>query len=161
MRRARIKAAVGPAREARDFAEGLLRDRLRAFLEHESRHTEKPKLAGGLAEIVKLLFHRIADKNQRLYFGFLGLALGMRDDLADLRVAAAAVDSRHQVGEFIGLCDPAGGTAFAEAAVIDELHIETADRRRLPEHVGLQPAGGVPGRLPAHGGVERKDEPAA
>ena len=48
-----------------------------------------------------------------------------------------------------------------EPAEIDQLDIEPADRRRLAEHVGLQRAGGVPGRLPAHGGVEREDQPPA
>ena len=36
-----------------------------------------------------------------------------------------------------------------------------ADSGRFAEHVGLQAAGLVPGRLPAHGGIEREDEPAA
>ena len=48
-----------------------------------------------------------------------------------------------------------------EPAVIDELDVESADRRGLAEHVGLQPAGRVPGRLPAHGGIEREDQPPA
>ena len=68
---------------------------------------------------------------------------------------------RHQLGEPLGLRHPARGPAFVQAAVVDELDVEPADRRRLAEHVGLQPAGGIPGRLPAHGGVEREDQPAA
>ena len=86
-------------------------------------------------------------------------ALGMGDDLADLGVAAAAVDPLHQRAQPLGLRHPARGPAFAEAAVIDQLHVEPADRRRLAEHVGLQPAGRVPSRLPAHGRVEREDQP--
>ena len=45
-------------------------------------------------------------------------------------------------------------------AIIDELHVEPADRRRFAEHVRLQPTGRVPSRLAAHGGVEREDQPA-
>ena len=114
-----------------------------------------------MAEIVELLLHGVADEDQRLHLLDLGLALGMREDLADLGVAAAAVDPRHQLGEPLGLRHPARGAAFGETAIVDELHVEPADRRRLAEHVGLQPAGGIPHRLPAHGGVEREDQPAA
>ena len=91
----------------------------------------------------------------------LALAAGVGEDLADLGVAAAAIDLLHQPAELARVRHPARGAAFGEPAVIDELHVEPADRRRLAEHVGLQPAGGVPHRLPAHGGVERKDQPAA
>ena len=48
----------------------------------------------------------------------------------------------------------------ATAAEIDELHVEAADRLGFQEHFGLELARGVPGRLPAHGGVEREDQPA-
>ena len=53
------------------------------------------------------------------------------------------------------------GAAFVEAAIIDQADVETAERRRLAKHVGLQRAGHVPGRLPAHGGVEREHQPAS
>ena len=85
----------------------------------------------------------------------------MRQHLADLGVAAAAVDAAHQRGELVARRHPAGGAALGEPAEIDQLDIEPADRRRLAEHVALQRAGGVPGRLPAHGGVEREDQPPA
>ena len=39
----------------------------------------------------------------------------MREDLADLGVAAAAVDARHQVAEPLGLRHPARGAAFGRA----------------------------------------------
>ena len=41
---------------------------------------------------------RVKDEYHGLHLFALGLALGMRDDLADLRVAAATVDARHQIG---------------------------------------------------------------
>ena len=85
----------------------------------------------------------------------------MRDDLADLGMPAAAIDLLHQIGETLGLRHPARGAAFGETAVIDQLHVEPADRRRLAEHIGLQVAGRIPHRLAAHGGVEREDEPPA
>ena len=47
------------------------------------------------------------------------------------------------------------------AAVIDELHIETADGGDGFEHLRLQLRSRVPRRLPARGRVERKDQPAA
>ena len=52
------------------------------------------------------------------------------------------------------------GAALVEAAIIDQADVETAERGRLAKHVGLQRAGHVPGRLPAHGRIEREDQPA-
>src|SRR5262245_26317246 len=85
----------------------------------------------------------------------------MAQDFTDLGLSAAAIDARHQVREFVTLRDPAGRTAFAQAPEIDELNVETAYARRLAEHVRLQSAGGIPGRLAAHCRVEREDQPAA
>src|SRR5262249_22999906 len=56
--------------------------------------------------------------------------------------------------------DPAARTTLVEAAIIDETNIKGAERSRLAEHVGLQRAGHVPGRLSAHGGIEREDQAA-
>ena len=85
----------------------------------------------------------------------------MGDDLADLGMAAAAVDPLHQRAQPLGLRDPVRSPALAQAAVINELHVEAADRRRLAEHVRLQPAGRIPQGLAAHGRIEREDEPSA
>ena len=85
----------------------------------------------------------------------------MRQDFADLGVPAAAIDPLHQVAELARVGNPARGAAFGQSAVIDQLHIESADRGGFAKHVGLQPAGRVPQRLAAHGGVERKNQPPA
>ena len=114
-----------------------------------------------MAEVVETFLHRVADKDQRLDFLQLGLTLGVRQHLADLGVTAAAVDARHHFGESFGLRHPARGAAFVQPAVVQELHVEPADGRSLAEHIGLQTAGRIPQRLAAHGGVERKDQPAA
>src|ERR1700722_7974988 len=47
-----------------------------------------------------------------------------------------------------------------EARVIDKANVETAQRRRLAKHIGLQRAGHIPCRLPAHGSIEREHQPA-
>jgi hypothetical protein len=73
---------------------------------------------------------------------------------AELGVTGAAFDFCHQVGEHPSIGDPARGAAFAHPAVVDELEIESADRRRLLEHSGLQLAGDIPSRLPARCGIE-------
>ncbi len=93
-----IEAAIGATRQPRNLAKRLLGDRIVALLEHEGGHAEQAELACGMAEIVELLLHRVADEDQGLHLGDLGLALGMGDDLADLGVAAAAVDPLHQRG---------------------------------------------------------------
>ena len=88
------------------------------------------------------------------------LAPRFRQHLADLGVAAPAIDLAHQLCQLRAVGNPAGGTALVEAAIINQADIETAQRRRLAKHVGLQRAGHVPCRLPAHGGVEREYQPA-
>ena len=71
------------------------------------------------------------------------------------------LDARHQFAEPLWLGDPARCTAFSEPSVIDELKIESADGGRFAIHFCLKLTRLVPGRLPAHGRVERKDEPPA
>ncbi len=161
MRRAGIEAAIGAARQPGDLAIGVLGHRVVALLEHEHRHAEQAEFAGRLAQIVDLLLHGVADEHHRLHALLAIFLAGVAEHLADLGVAAAAIDARHQRGEFLGSRDPAGGAAFAQAPEIDQLDIEPAGACRLAEHVGLQRAGGIPGRLPAHGGVEREDQPPA
>ena len=63
---------------------------------------------------------------------------GMTENFADLRLAAAAIDPRHQLGEPVAVGDPAGGAAFVQAPEINELNVEPAGARRLAKHVGLQ-----------------------
>src|ERR1700759_3054131 len=77
----------------------------------------------------------------------------------DLSMPALAADAAHQVAEPRRIRGPARRPTFGKAAEIDELHFEAADATCLREHVALELAGEVPGRLPAHGGVEREDQP--
>src|SRR6185312_11550266 len=109
MRRTRVEAAIRAARQPRDFAERLFGDRIGALLEHESWHPEQPELTCGVTEMVELLLHGIAHEYQGLDLPRLGLALGMRNDLADLGVAASAIDPLHEAAEPLGLRNPARG----------------------------------------------------
>jgi hypothetical protein len=83
---------------------------------------------------------------------------GMGENLADLRIAAAALEAGHQVGQRFGVGDPFAGPAFPEAAEIKELHLQRLAGDGL-EHLALELAGKIPCRLPAHGGIEREQEP--
>jgi hypothetical protein len=83
-----------------------------------------------------------------------------RQHPANLCRTAFALDPIHQVRDRIAALGPFRSLAFI-AAVINQLHIETADRCSFAEHVGLQVAGGIPGRLSARRGIEREDEPSA
>jgi hypothetical protein len=85
----------------------------------------------------------------------------MGQDLCDLGMTAAAVDARHQLAEPLRFGDPGRGAAFRQTAKIDKLDGEAADGGRVAEHFGLQHAGLIPCRLPAHGRIERVNEPAA
>ena len=120
---------------------------------------KQPKFAGRGAQVVDLLLHGVADEHQRLHPLLAVFLARVAENLADLGVAAAAIDARHQRGEFLGTGDPARGAALAKPTEIDQLNIEPAGLGCLAEHIGLQGAGAIPGRLPAHGGVEREDQP--
>src|SRR6266566_1968269 len=85
----------------------------------------------------------------------------MGENLGNLGMAATAVDARHQGAKPIRFSNPGGGAAFRQAAIIDELDVETTDGRRLAEHLGLQLTGLIPCWLPTHRGVEGKDQPPA
>src|SRR3546814_3777976 len=85
----------------------------------------------------------------------------MAQHLPDLRLAAQAADRRHLARERCGVGYPGAGLALAEAAVEDELHVETADRGGRMEHLGLDPAGTVPGRLSARRRIQREHQPDA
>ena len=128
MRRGKVEAAIGSAREPRDLAERLLGDRVVALLKHEGRHAEQPELAGRGRQIVDRFFHRVADIDQRRHLALVALRARVAQHLADLRMAALASDARHQVAEAGAVRDPARGAAFVQAAEIDELHVEPADR---------------------------------
>src|SRR5690606_41747248 len=51
---------------------------------------------------------------------------GMGEDLADLGIAAAAVDAGHQPGQSRGIHHPFGGPALAKTAKIEQLHLQGA-----------------------------------
>src|SRR5262249_18088499 len=82
-------------------------------------------------------------------------------NLGDLSVTALTAYGRHQRAEPIRICNPWGSSAFAQAAIIDELNVDTASLCRGAEHLGLQLTGMIPHRLPTHCGIERKDQPHA
>ena len=55
------------------------------------------------------------------------LAARFRQHLADLGIAALAIDPAHQPGELADVGDPSRRAAFIEAAIVDQPHVETAD----------------------------------
>ena len=67
----------------------------------------------------------------------LGLGAGVLQDPADLGVSAATIDPRHQFRKPFGLRHPGRRAAFGQPAVIDELDVEPAHRRRLSVKPGL------------------------
>src|SRR5262245_59594391 len=85
----------------------------------------------------------------------------MRQHALDLRLAADTGDGTHCAMQVDGGGQPAARLALAKAAVIDELDVETAKRGRRLEHLALDAAGAIPGRLAARRRIERENEPAA
>src|SRR5258708_34024876 len=95
MRCAGIESTIGASRQARNFPERLFGSRVEALLEHESRNPAQPELAGLGAEVVDILFHGVADIDQRLDLGCFGLAARMGKHFANLAISAAAIDFLH------------------------------------------------------------------
>jgi hypothetical protein len=135
--------------------------RIGALVKHEGADAKEPDLTGKLAELVRVLLHGVAHIGERRNRLLLGLATDMAQNLGDLRVAAAAADLHHEISQRARIRHEGRGAAFADAAEINELHRQPADACCCVEHPGLQLAGKIPGRLPAHRRVESKDEPAA
>src|SRR5690242_17332319 len=152
-----IEATIGTVRQPSDLAKSTLRNGIITFLKQKGGNAEQSERSRRMAKIVKVLLHGIAHKHQGLDLRLLRLSLRMRDDLADLGMTSPAFDPLHQCGEALGPRYPEGCAAFSETTVVDQLDIEAADGRRFAKHVCLQPACGVPQRLPAHGRIERKD----
>ena len=79
----------------------------------------------------------------------------------DLGLAGLDRDFHHQRAEVPAAAEEAGGFALAEAPVIDQLNLKAAMRGGRREHRGLKALRQIPGGLPAHRRIERKDQAAA
>ena len=130
-------------------------------MEQESRHPENAQLPGKVAQAVDAFFHAIADEDQCLDFFLPGLLDGLPQDFFDLCMAAAAGHAAHASKQRIGRAQPWARLELAIAAVVAKLDVQSAQCRGLAEHVALQLAGPVPGRLAAGGGVHSEDQAAA
>ena len=77
----------------------------------------------------------------------------------DLRPPGQARDLPHEAEETCRVADPLRGVALGVAPVENELHVQLPECPAGREHVRLQRARPVPGRLTAGGRVEGEDEP--
>ncbi len=136
-------------------------NRVVALVKEEDRDSAKAQFAGELAEPINLLLHRVADKDEGVDPLPLGLGEGMGEHPLDLGLAAETGDRAHHPVQIGGIRHPPARLAFVEAAVINELDVEPAERGGRLEHLALDAAGAVPARLAARRRVERKDQPAA
>src|SRR6516162_7136869 len=158
---ARIEAAIGAVGQAGDILEGLLDQTISTLLEHEGGRTETAEGACCAQDGIGAFLEGVAYEYERADLEQLGFLGGVGKDLFDLGFTGAAHHLRHDLGELTAIGHPAGGAALAEAAVIDQLEVEATDGSGGLEHLGLELTSGVPGRLPAGGGVEGEDEAAA
>src|SRR5262245_3847254 len=85
----------------------------------------------------------------------------MVENFTDLGLPSATVDPGHQLSELFPVRNPARCAAFVQSTKINELNVEPANASRFLKHVGLQCACGVPGRLPAHSRIKRKEQTAS
>src|SRR5690606_2999029 len=154
-----VKAEPCAARKPGNFFEGACRERVITFLKDEDGDALQAKLTGLCGKIVHLLLHRVADEDKRVDLAACVFLQRMCKHLADLRVTATAVDLGHQFFESAGIVHEPRGSAFAEAAVIDQLNLQTACLADCVEHARLDFARHVPGGLTAHGGIKCQDQP--
>ena len=157
----RVEAAIGTLAEPCDLSEGTFGDRVVPFLKHEARDPQGPELTGEVAQPVRVLFHAVTDKNQGVHPLVSGLLQGVSQDPFDLCVPRGTGDGRHLPLEGPGIGEPRARLELAVAPVEAQLDLETAERGRRLEHLGLDTAGAVPGPLTAGGRVHGEDEPAA
>ncbi len=159
--RARVEAAEGALGQPRDLAKRPRRRLVAALLEHEHGDAEEAEFAGARAQPVDILLHAVADVDEGVDLAPPAFIEGVAEHLADLRETALAADAAHEAGERIGIGHPFRGAAFAHAAEIDELHVETAHLLHCREHLALQLQRHVPRRRAAHRGIHGEDETAA
>ena len=119
--------------------EGTGRNRVVAFLEHEDRHAMGTELTGQMAQSVDLLFHRVANHDQRVDLLRLVFAQRVFEHAFDLRLAADAVHGLHGLVQLGRAGEPGAGVELIELAVIDELQIEANLTLGVLEHLPLNP----------------------
>ena len=150
-----------PAGQLGNLAERAGGDRVVAFLKHECRHPANAELARDIADVVDILLEAVADEHQRIDAPGIGFAYGMAENFADLGAAAKTADLCHPPDELVGRRDPRARLAFAVAAEENQLDFKPAEPVGGMEHLGLQVAGLVPGRLAARRRIHSKQKPAA
>jgi hypothetical protein len=122
-----IEPAIGALGQLGDLPKHSFDLSICPFLEHERGNAGFAQGSGIMGEIVRVLLHSVTDENQGLRFEKLALAPSVGEHLADLGMTHAAIDAFHESGEVFGLGDPAGGAAFGEAAIVDQLDAEPTD----------------------------------
>jgi hypothetical protein len=103
----------------------------------------------------------ITDEDQRAHFEQLGFLLSVGEKLSQLGMAGPTGDAGHEFGEVIGIGGPARKPALIDVAIVGQLHLKSAGTSNLTEHLSLELAGGVQGRLPAMGSIESEDDASA
>jgi hypothetical protein len=151
-----VELEIGPTRPRRKELEYVPDFRIAAFLENVDRNPARPKLACGADQRVGFFLHRVADERQGPNLGVLRHVEDVRKDLADLGAAGEAPNLVHEDGETLPARHP-GRFLALRPAIEHELHVELAERRCLPEHLGLKVAGDVPRWCSAPGGIETED----
>src|SRR5260370_23075828 len=85
----------------------------------------------------------------------------MAQDALKLSLGGDGKHRGHEGVQIRGCRHPFARLALRDAAIEDELDLEPTERGGGFEHLALDTAGAVPGRLAAGGGVECKDQPPA
>src|SRR4029079_11091297 len=101
--------------------EAAFDERVAAFLEDEDAKPEQPQFARLGGKRIDRLLEGVADEDKDAHLLLGGFVAGVGQDPADLRVAAPAIDLRHQVAERPRIADPAACPALVETAGIGEL----------------------------------------
>ncbi len=160
MGRAEIEAAIGAMGEPRDFPKGPLGDRVVAFLEHEGGHAEQAR-ARRPTRTRSSIASSIASptKTKACTFAFWLSRAGMRQDLSDLGVAAAAIDPFHQARPIVRLAKPSATRGIRRAR--GNRRAARRDRRSKRPRGTCRPAAGRPCPRSAAGSSWRRGRRSA
>ncbi|MCX7364714.1 MAG: hypothetical protein NTV97_23145 [Alphaproteobacteria bacterium] len=152
---------MGTARQLGDLREQPRGNAVVALLEHEDRQAEQAQLPRLVTDGIDVLLAAVAHEDDGIETALAPLLAGVAQESRDLGTSRQATHRAHQAGELAAFGGPAAHLEFVEAAIEGETDVEPAQRVGRDEHLALDGAGMVPGRLAAGRRIHGEQKPAA
>ena len=143
---AAVESAMRPPGESRKRGKGFCRNRISAILKEKDRHRQDAEFTGELGQGIRVLFHAVADKDQRTDGTLLVARLFKRmfQQPADLGLSCRTAYRRHALLQNVCFGRPGRCLEFAETAVVGKLDFDPAHGRGGFKHLRLDMTGPVP-----------------